>query len=660
MPNRLSDGINTTYHEINPVISPDGNTLFFGRVDHPSNSYGPDSQDIWFSTRVNDSTWTEALRVPKLNVGRYNAVLAVSADGNTLLLNGVYNKNGNIWKKRGLSISTRQGEEWSSPKALKVKKLSKRNKGEMSSATMSPDASVLVLSFSKAYNGKKNNLYVSSQKKNGNYRKPKSLSKLNTGASEEAPFLSADGKTLYFARGKRDKFDVYKATRTSDKWNKWTKPVKLSDTVNTSGWESYFKLNMQGSWAYYSSTNSGSGNADVYTIKLFEENPYVLVKGRVINGSDGQPLKGREFKITANGNVLDSLKISDDGTTFEAKLKLGEKYVFDAQLDNFTSKPAVVDVTAVKEFTTRDITLELTSLPYVLVKGRLAVENTGAPIDPSFSPVVYINNTVVDSLTIDPATSTYEVKLKFGTTYDFKVQAKKHEPGFKTLDLSTVNEFQLINHDLYVSEEKSALITGVIRDNKTGTIMSKLAHAKLVVQGLETVPAVIDTLTGKYELHVPLNASYTISVSAPGYYPVYETIDVTGKEGGYKVYRDLIVAPIEVGQSIRLKNIFFDPAKTILKPESYSELDRVAEFLQNNPEMVVEISGHTDNVGKAATNLKLSQGRAQAVADYIAQKGIPKERVVAKGYGSTKPVASNTTAEGKAENRRVEFKILEN
>jgi len=117
--------------------------------------------------------------------------------------------------------------------------------------------------------------------------------------------------------------------------------------------------------------------------------------------------------------------------------------------------------------------------------------------------------------------------------------------------------------------------------------------------------------------------------------------------------------PIEIGQSIKLKNIFFDAGKTVLKNESFAELERVATFLEENPHIKIEIAGHTDNVGKATSNQKLSQGRAQAVADFVISKGINKSRIVVKGYGSSKPVASNKTAAGKAENRRVEFTILE-
>jgi outer membrane protein OmpA-like peptidoglycan-associated protein len=141
---------------------------------------------------------------------------------------------------------------------------------------------------------------------------------------------------------------------------------------------------------------------------------------------------------------------------------------------------------------------------------------------------------------------------------------------------------------------------------------------------------------------------------------MYEVVTTGTEKTDVKIFKDLVIVPIEVGQSIRLNNIFFDPAKSILKKESFPELDRVSDFLNASPELKIEIAGHTDNVGNATTNQKLSFNRAKAVTDYVIKKGVAKDRVVAKGYGAAKPVASNKTKDGKAQNRRVEFTVLDN
>lgn len=272
IPIRLGPGVNTGYHEINPVLSPDGKTLYFVRANHPDNTFGrSDSEDIWYSVLQEDSSWSEARRIPELNIGRYNAVLSVSGDGNTLLLNGIYNKRGNIWKKRGLSLVHRDGDVWGTPEQLKMKKYSRKNRGLQSSAAMSADGDYIVLSFSTTFNGQRSNLYYSRKKKNNRWSRPVKLAGVNSGARDEAPFLSPDGTTLYFTsnRKTRKNFDVYQATiREEGKLRKWSKPIPLSDTVNTTGWESYFKTNHTGDWAIYSSTTGSPGNADLFIVRI--------------------------------------------------------------------------------------------------------------------------------------------------------------------------------------------------------------------------------------------------------------------------------------------------------------------------------------------------------------------------------------------------------
>jgi len=118
------------------------------------------------------------------------------------------------------------------------------------------------------------------------------------------------------------------------------------------------------------------------------------------------------------------------------------------------------------------------------------------------------------------------------------------------------------------------------------------------------------------------------------------------------------VSPIEVGSVVRLNNIFFKFAKATLKSESFPELDRTVTFLEENKTLELEIAGHTDNVGSDATNQKLSQARAQSVVDYLVSHGVSASRLIAKGYGESRPVAFNNTEEGRAMNRRVEFKVL--
>ncbi len=124
------------------------------------------------------------------------------------------------------------------------------------------------------------------------------------------------------------------------------------------------------------------------------------------------------------------------------------------------------------------------------------------------------------------------------------------------------------------------------------------------------------------------------------------------------IVKNIFLTPIEVGLTVRLKNIYFDFDKTTLKSESFTELNKVVDFLNQNGNVSIEISGHTDSKGSDTYNLNLSQGRSQAVVDYLISQGIDSSRLQAKGYGESKPIDTNDTEAGRANNRRVEFTVL--
>jgi outer membrane protein OmpA-like peptidoglycan-associated protein len=122
----------------------------------------------------------------------------------------------------------------------------------------------------------------------------------------------------------------------------------------------------------------------------------------------------------------------------------------------------------------------------------------------------------------------------------------------------------------------------------------------------------------------------------------------------------IYLKPIQKDQTMVLNNILFDFDKSTLRPESYVELEKLYKFLIENPNLIIEIGGHTDNKGTKEYNLLLSEKRAKAVYDYLISKNINPSRLKYKGYGDTKPIADNTTEEGRQLNRRTEIKILNN
>lgn len=116
---------------------------------------------------------------------------------------------------------------------------------------------------------------------------------------------------------------------------------------------------------------------------------------------------------------------------------------------------------------------------------------------------------------------------------------------------------------------------------------------------------------------------------------------------------------IRVGEKVQLKNIFFENGRYYLLPESYSELNKLVQYLLRNPQMEVQINGHSDNAGSKAKNQRLSEQRAREVFEYLIKKGV-QNKLYFKGYGSSLPIADNETDIGRAKNRRVEFEIIKN
>lgn len=170
-----------------------------------------------------------------------------------------------------------------------------------------------------------------------------------------------------------------------------------------------------------------------------------------------------------------------------------------------------------------------------------------------------------------------------------------------------------------------------------------------------------DFETGEYMLVLPIGNIYGWFAEKFGYYSVSNEIDLSGEtiESVQTVNIKMIsVKKFLTETPIVLNNIYFDFDKYELKPESFTELERVAKFLNDNPVISIEISAHTDSQGSDEYNLQLSQKRAQSVVNHLISNGIKPERLKAMGYGETMQVATNETEEGRAQNRRVEMKVL--
>lgn len=202
------------------------------------------------------------------------------------------------------------------------------------------------------------------------------------------------------------------------------------------------------------------------------------------------------------------------------------------------------------------------------------------------------------------------------------------------------------------------LVSGTVLGGTSDKPVEATIRYEFLPSGNRAGIASSSPIDGRYKIVLPAGSQFGFRAEAKGFYPISENLNTEGLDRYTELHRDLHLERVEVGQTIRLNNIFFQFGEAGLRPESYPELDRVVEFLQSNPETVIEVSGHTDNIGGDGSNIALSLLRAESVAEYVIGHGIEKERVSARGYGKTRPMASNETDEGRRLNRRVEFTIV--
>jgi outer membrane protein OmpA-like peptidoglycan-associated protein len=202
-------------------------------------------------------------------------------------------------------------------------------------------------------------------------------------------------------------------------------------------------------------------------------------------------------------------------------------------------------------------------------------------------------------------------------------------------------------------------LKGVVYDSETTKPISASFELININTGAVVINSWSDPVTGDFLISIPADQTWMLNVSKEGYLFYSDHFELTGSATALKPFqKDIPLQPVKTGESVVLKNIFFDVDKSVLKPESLSELERLSALLHRNPMIKIEISGHTDNTGTATRNQTLSESRAKAVVDYLIGAGIPEARLTFKGYAERLPIADNNTEEGRQLNRRTEFKIL--
>lgn len=206
------------------------------------------------------------------------------------------------------------------------------------------------------------------------------------------------------------------------------------------------------------------------------------------------------------------------------------------------------------------------------------------------------------------------------------------------------------------------LVSGNVFNAKTKAPLSASLVYQTLPDGTVAGNALSNAADGSFKIVLPYDKNYSIHATADHFFAQSENLNLDSMiKAGYKeIHKDIYLVPVEIGAVVRLNNVFFDFDKWDLRPESFTELDRVVKLLKENPAIEIEMTAHTDSRGNDDYNFKLSYNRARSVMEYILSKGIDAKRITSKGYGETKPVVPNDTDENRQLNRRVEFVIVKN
>jgi|GEM_PF-1237082 len=286
--------------------------------------------------------------------------------------------------------------------------------------------------------------------------------------------------------------------------------------------------------------------------------------------------------------------------------------------------------------------------PPKIKEGTLVVSLRDMETDEPLMGNVIFEDTTIGVYSTD-ITGKVTIKLKPGT-YNFKLVKDGYISKQGTIHII---EDQVINIDqtlkkIYIP---IGIFTGTVTDART----KKPIGAKITFLGTDEKPIVSDIETGIFKKELK-EGTYNVKIEADGYVP--QTIIVVIKDKETTINNISLYEQLKEKQVLVFNDINFETGKAVILPSSYPILDNIAELLKANENVKIEIGGHTDSQGSDSYNLRLSEARANAVRNYLIQKGIDPSRLIARGYGESMPIAPNTTREGRAKNRRVEFKVI--
>ena len=354
VPENLGPTVNSSYSDQNPVISPDGQILYFNRKKHPSNFGGSEAgSDIWVSQLQSDNTWGIAYNIgPPLNNTSNNFALTATPDGNALVVGNVYNADGTMGG--GVSISYKNGSLWGFPIKQDIDEYVNYSKYVEYCMSTSGKYMIMAIEADETHGGR--DLYVSFRTGSGSWSKPLNLgSEINTAVGDFVPFLASDDKTLYFSSYGHPGYgsaDIFIARRLDDSWTNWSKPQNIGNVINGEGWDAGYTIAAKGDYAYFNSDREGS--TDIYRIKLpqaLQPDPVVLISGTVYDHKTKLPIAATVYyEFLSDGSDAGIAHSNPETGEYKIVLPYGYTYGFRGYAKGYISVNQHLDLIEVSEY----------------------------------------------------------------------------------------------------------------------------------------------------------------------------------------------------------------------------------------------------------------------------------------------------------------------
>jgi outer membrane protein OmpA-like peptidoglycan-associated protein len=472
---------------------------------------------------------------------------------------------------------------------------------------------------------------------------PKNLGEnINSSWLEYFPSLTIDGSKMIFTRRVNNDEDFYESNRVN---GAWSKALAVGGKINTNLNEGAQNISQDGEWLIFTGCNypEGEGSCDLYIAYKTKTGEWTEPEniGRIVNtefwesspslSSDKRSLYFASSRPGGYGGK--DIWVSQRS----AAGKWGHPVNLGPEVNTSSDEgcPFIHADNSTLYFNSNGhMGYGLTDL---FLSKKQADDSWGVPVNLGY-PINTIDDEGSLIVSADGKTSYYA------------------SDGGDTKGGLDLYSFEL-REDIRAA--KVLWVKGTVYDKKTNKGLPSSVeltdiNSRKLISKLQTDEE------GNYLITLPVGMDYAFNVNRKGYLFYSDNFSMKKIQPDTALVINIPLQPIEAGANIVLKNIFFDSKKFDLKSESLAELDKVIQLLTDNPKLSILISGHTDNIGKPADNLLLSNNRAKAVVSYLQKNKIPLARLKAKGFGAGKPIAENNTETGKGLNRRTELSVISN